>query len=66
MRARPLGSFAVLATNAAGVTPAMGSLTNWTSAEARGGFHNDSRFTELKPRRDDALDLLSDGHLFQS
>ncbi|MCP4384575.1 MAG: hypothetical protein GY798_24710 [Hyphomicrobiales bacterium] len=61
-----LASFAVIATNVAGVTPVMGSFVSWPSAEKREAFHNDPRFVKIRPERDGALDLLSDGHLFQS
>ncbi|MCJ8339147.1 MAG: hypothetical protein MJK10_11805 [Pseudomonadales bacterium] len=61
-----LGSFSITATNKAGVVPEMGSLTNWSCAEDYNKFHNDPRFIKIKPLRDDALDLLWDGHFFIS
>jgi len=61
-----LASFAVVASNVDGVAPVMGSFSAWPSVERRAAFHNDPRFVKVRPERDAALDLLSDGHLFQS
>ena len=61
-----LASFAVIATNVVGVSPVMGSFSSWPSAEKRAAFHNDPRFVAVRAERDEALDRLSDGHLFQS
>ncbi len=61
-----VGSFAILASNKTGITPEMGSLTHWSSAENFKNFYSDPRFIKIKSLRDDALDLLSDGHFFSS
>jgi len=61
-----LGSFSITDTNKTGVVAEMGSLTNWSSANDYNRFHNDPRFTKIKPLRDGALDLLWDGHFFIS
>jgi len=61
-----LASFSIIDTNRTGVVAEMGSLTNWSSADDYNRFHNDPRFTKIKPLRDNALDLLWDGHFFTS
>jgi len=60
----PIGSFAVISTNRKGVKPEMGSFTQWSSAENFNQFYQDERFTKVRPLRDEALELLSDGHFF--
>jgi len=62
--AKTAASFAVIDTNWQGVTPVMGALTFWPSIENRKEFHEDERFLSVKQLRDDAMDLLCDGHLF--
>lgn len=61
---RNLGPFAVIATNLDGDAPVQGSLTAWPSADARARFFDDPRFVAVHQERDDALDVLDDGHLF--
>ncbi len=61
-----VGTFSVIASNIEGTTPEMGAFTHWSSLESHQGFYSDSRFTKVKPLRDDSLDLLSDGHFFKS
>jgi len=61
-----VGSFAILASNKTGIAPEMGSFTHWSSAEDFKSFYSDSRFIKVKALRDEALDLLSDGHFFSS
>jgi len=61
-----LGSFSISATNRPGVAPEMGSLTHWGSAADYNRFHFDPGFIKVKPLRDDALDLLWDGHFFNT
>ena len=61
-----VGSFAILASNITGIAPEMGSFTHWSSAESFKRFYSDPRFIKVKALRDDALDLLSDGHFFSS
>jgi len=61
-----VGTFSVIASNILGITPEMGAFTHWSSLESHQGFYSDSRFTKVKPLRDDSLDLLSDGHFFKS
>lgn len=59
-------TFAVVATSIAGVQPTSGAFTSWAAAENRVGFHEDPRFTKLRPARDAALEAFSDGHAMQS
>jgi len=61
-----VGTFSVIASNIQGTAPEMGAFTHWSSLESHQGFYSDSRFTKVKPLRDDSLDLLSDGHFFKS
>ncbi len=61
-----VGSFTILASNKTGIEPEMGSFTHWSSAENFNNFYSDPRFIKVKALRDDALDLLSDGHFFSS
>ncbi len=63
---QPLGSFMVLATNNPGQVPGQGALTQVPSPENFAQFHNDSRFLEAKPIRDDAMEFLTDGNFFKS
>lgn len=63
---QPLRSFAVLATNTPGVAPEQGALTHIPSTESFARFHNDPRFIEAKPLRDDAKEFLADGNFFSS
>ena len=58
-----LGSFEVLASNAPGVTPTMGSLNTWPSVDAFARLLADPRFTALEPGRNAALELLDDRHV---
>ncbi|MCH9687598.1 MAG: hypothetical protein K0V04_39575 [Deltaproteobacteria bacterium] len=58
-----LAGFQVSASNTQGVTPSMGSLNTWPSVETFARLLADPRFTELKPERDAALELLDDRHL---
>lgn len=61
--ARPLGSFKVL--ESIGAEDAeFGALFIWPSTDTYHQFHADPRFRELKPLRDEALSLLSNGHFF--
>jgi len=60
----PIGSFAIISTNRKGVKPEMGSFTQWSSAEKFNQFYQDARFIKVRPLRDEALELLSDGHFF--
>jgi len=61
-----VGTFSVISSNIQGTKPEMGAFTHWSSLDAHQGFYSDSRFTKVKPLRDDSLDLLSDGHFFKS
>jgi len=63
---QPLRSFAVLATNTPGMVPEQGALTHIPSTESFARFHNDPRFIEAKPLRDDAMEFLADGNFFRS
>ena len=58
-----LAGFRVLASNSRGVTPTMGSLNTWPSVESFERLLADPRFTEIKPERDAALELLDDRHV---
>ncbi|MEM6994135.1 MAG: hypothetical protein AAF721_26715 [Myxococcota bacterium] len=58
-----LGTFAVLAANAQGVTPAMGALNTWPSVEVFKQLLADERFTRRKPERDAAMEVLDDRHI---
>jgi len=61
-----LHSFAVLATNSSGPTPEQGALTQVPSPEKFAQFHQDPRFIEAKPLRDEAMTFLNDGNFFSS
>ena len=61
-----LGGFAVLGTNFDGVTPDTGAWTGWRSANHRADLHKDTRFVPMIPQRDAAMDVFSDGHLFET
>jgi len=63
---QPLLPFAVLATNTSGPTPEQGAFTQVSSTENFVRFHSDPRFLELKPLRDDGMEFLTDGNLFES
>lgn len=63
---QPLLSFTVLATNTSGSIPEQGALTHIPSTESFARFHNDPRFIEAKPLRDDAMEFLADGNFFRS
>jgi len=63
---QPLHSFLILATNDAGLTPESGSFTSYPKPENYTLFCNDSRFLEAKPLREDGLEFLNDGNMFQA
>ena len=63
---QPLISFVVVATNISGVIPEQGALTHVPSRENFARFHNDPRFLEAKPIRDEAMEFLSSGNFFRS
>mgnify|MGYP000178283609 CR=1 FL=1 len=63
---QPMQSFAVLATNNTGLTPEQGALTQVPSAEKFAQFHADPRFIEARPIRDEAMEFLTDGNLFNA
>ncbi|OUR89817.1 hypothetical protein A9Q81_20875 [Gammaproteobacteria bacterium 42_54_T18] len=63
---QPLLSFVVLATNTSSAIPDQGALTHVPSRESFVQFHNDHRFIEAKPIRDDAMEFLSSGNFFRS
>jgi len=61
-----VGTFAVVSSNYSKPIPEMGALTQWPSMKEHQGFFSDARFVQVKPLRDDSLDLLSDGHFFKA
>jgi len=63
---QPLRAFVVIATNRPGVRPEQGSLTQMPSIESFAQFHSDPRFLEVKSLRDEAMELLADGHFFNA
>lgn len=63
---QPLCSYAILATNISGRVPDQGALTRVPSTESFARFHKDSRFIEVRPLRDDAMEFLTDGNFFTS
>ena len=63
---QPLVSFAVLASNIAGVKPTQGSMSQWPEVDRYEKVINDERFAKHRPIRDNAMDLLSDGHIFDT
>lgn len=58
--------FVVIATNVLGPIPEQGALTQVPSPENFAQFHNDPRFIEAKPLRDNAMTFLNDGNFFSS
>jgi len=58
-----LAGFEVIASNTRGVTPTMGSLNTWPSVDHFNRLLADPQFTELKPERDAALELIDDRHV---
>ncbi len=61
-----LATFAVLASNVDGVKPVMGSMSQWPEVKGYEKLMGDERFTRHLPIRDGAMDLLSDGHIFDT
>ena len=61
-----LATFAILASNVEGVKPTQGSVTQWPEVRGYERLIGDERFTKHRPIRDDAMDLLSDGHIFET
>jgi len=61
-----LCSFVVLATNSPDIAPEQGALTRIPSTENFARFHNDPRFIQARPLRDDAMEFLADGNFFSS
>ena len=61
-----LGGFVIFAHNYDGVAPDSGAWTAWPSAKLRADLHEDARFAPMIPERDAAMDILSDGHLFET
>ncbi len=59
-------SFVVVDASIDGVRPTNGSLATWPNAQARIGFHEDSRFLNIQAERDAAFEMFSFGHAFQS
>jgi|GEM_PF-1463998 len=60
-----LSSFVVVASNRPGVEPVQGAFSSWPAADNRRRLFDDPQFQKLVVERDAALDLLSDGHLFE-
>lgn len=61
-----LATFAVLASNVAGVKPTQGSVSQWPEVKGHERLRGDERFAKHLPMRDEAMDLLSDGHIFDT
>ncbi|MEM7335088.1 MAG: hypothetical protein AAF490_23625 [Chloroflexota bacterium] len=61
-----LATFVVLASNIGGAKPTQGSLSQWPEVKAHEKLIGDERFARHRPIRDAAMDLLSDGHIFES
>ncbi|MEM8856754.1 MAG: hypothetical protein AAGD96_00435 [Chloroflexota bacterium] len=63
---QPLVSFAVLDSNIEGVKPTQGSMSQWPEVNGYEKLMEDERFAKHRPIRDEAMDLLSDGHIFDT
>ena len=63
---QPLVQFAVLASNLDGVQPTQGSMSQWPEVDRYEKVISDERFAKHRPIRDEAMDLLSDGHIFDT
>ncbi len=61
-----LATFAVLASNVAGVKPTQGAISQWPEVNGHEKLVGDERFAKHVPIRDEAMDLLSDGHIFDT
>ena len=61
-----LATFAVLASNVDGVKPTQGSMSQWPEVKGHEKLRGDERFARHLPIRDEAMDLLSDGHIFDT
>ena len=59
-----LATFVVLASNLEGVKPTQGSLSQWPEVTGYENLLADERFARHLPIRNEAMDLLSDGHIF--
>lgn len=58
--------FIIFEASTDGIQPVSGVFSSWPDADARIRLHNDPRFTEVEERRDSAMEMLSDGHIFES
>ena len=63
---QPLATFAVLASNVEDVKPAQVSMSQWPEVNGYEKLVSDERFVKHRPIRDEAMDLLSDGHIFDT
>ena len=61
-----LATFAILASNVDGVKPTQGAISLWPEVKGHEKLLADERFTKHLPIRDEAMDLLSDGHIFDT
>lgn len=62
---RPMGSFRISDARSGLGQPGMGALFHWPDLAAFQMLHDDARFAELKPIRDDALSLLVNGNFYR-
>jgi hypothetical protein len=62
--ANSLVGFDVLDQNSTLKSPHMGLFFKWPSIETYDEFHRDKRFLNIKHLRNDAMSLLSNGHLY--
>ncbi|MEM7343700.1 MAG: hypothetical protein AAF485_05620, partial [Chloroflexota bacterium] len=61
-----LATFVILASNVEGVKPTQGAISQWPEVNGHEKLLSDERFTKHVPIRDEAMDLLSDGHIFDT
>ncbi|MEM7117554.1 MAG: hypothetical protein AAF614_34295 [Chloroflexota bacterium] len=61
-----LATFAVLASNVEGVKPTQGAISQWPEVKGHEKLMGDERFVRHLPIRDEVMDLLSDGHIFDT
>ncbi|MEM7130502.1 MAG: hypothetical protein AAF702_29530 [Chloroflexota bacterium] len=61
-----LATFAILASNVDGVKPTQGAISQWPEVKGHEKLVGDERFARHVPIRDEAMDLLSDGHIFDT
>ncbi|KJZ08691.1 hypothetical protein TW85_23310 [Marinomonas sp. S3726] len=66
LKIQTLLPFIILDTNTSGPIPEQGALTQVSSPDNFAKFHEDPRFIQAKPLRDEAMTFLNDGNFFHS